>query len=110
LGKTSNISVYLSAAHQHFKKVRDERNEHINYHGRSDVRLSGRVVRSDRKNQAKLRKIAHRTTPADETSLGKAIDELNNGSSLPILDKDEQFPGVMQMLALLCSHYKLRLY
>src|SRR5712691_914951 len=33
-----------------------------------------------------------------------------NASSLPILDKGEQFPGVICIPAPLCSHYKIRLY
>ena len=41
------------------------------------MRLPGRVVSRDRQNRNKLKKIAGRTTPADEASLGKAIDELN---------------------------------
>jgi hypothetical protein len=77
LGKTSETAAYLSAASQHFAKVRDERAEHVNYHGRSDVRLSKRVVSHDRQNRIRLRKIASRTTPTDEASLGKAINELN---------------------------------
>jgi hypothetical protein len=78
LGKTSKISVHLSAAHQHFRKVREERNEHVNYHGRSDMRLSGRIVSRHGLNRTTLKKITHRAIPADEVSLGKLIDELNN--------------------------------
>jgi hypothetical protein len=33
-----------------------------------------------------------------------------NGSSLPSLGKGEQFPRVICILALLCSHYKISLY
>lgn len=76
-GKTSETTVYLSAACSHFAKVRDERNEHTNYHGRSDPRLAKKVVSTDRQNRAMLRKLATRTKPNDEVSLGKAIDELN---------------------------------
>ena len=57
--------------------VREERNEHMNYHGRSDARLFGRAVSRNRQNRTKLEKIANRTTPANEASLGKAIAELN---------------------------------
>jgi hypothetical protein len=32
-----------------------------------------------------------------------------NVSSLPILEKGEQFPRVICILALLCSHYKMSL-
>ena len=78
LGQTSDTTAYLTAAHQHFAKIRDERNEHMNYHGRWDALVSGRAVSRDRQeNRAKLRKIANATTPTDELSLEKAIDELN---------------------------------
>ena len=33
-----------------------------------------------------------------------------NVSSLPILEKGEQFPRVICILALLCSHYRMSLY
>jgi hypothetical protein len=89
LGKTSKISVHLSAAYQHFEKVREERNEHINYHGRSDMRWSGRSMSRDRLNRTKLKKTSHRVIPTDEVSLGKLIDELNNMQSLSDLNFDE---------------------
>jgi len=77
LAKTSETTAYLSAAHEHFVKVRDERNEHMNYHGRSDPRLSKRVVSRDGYNRTNLRKLAAKTNPNDDASMGKAIDELN---------------------------------
>lgn len=77
LGKESVTTAYLSAAHKHFAKVRDERNEHMNYHGRSDHRLSRRVVTTNRQNRTKLKKLTTGTTPIDEVSMGKAINELN---------------------------------
>ncbi|MBI4620341.1 MAG: NACHT domain-containing protein [Desulfobacterales bacterium] len=76
-GKASETTVYLSAACVHFAKVRAERNEHTNYHGRSDPRLAKKVISTDMQNRAMLRKLATRTKPNDEVSLGKAIDELN---------------------------------
>jgi len=36
--------------------------------------------------------------------------ELYNPSSVPILPQGEQCPRVICLLALLCSHYKIRLY
>jgi hypothetical protein len=77
LGKASETTAYLSAAHEHFARVRGERNEHMNYRGRSDSRLSKRVVSTDRQNRTKLRKLATRTKPNDEVSMGKAMDVLN---------------------------------
>ncbi len=77
LGKASETTAYLSVAHEHFAKVSAELNEHMNYHGRSDARLSRRVDSTDRQNRTKLRGLAARTKPDDEVSMGKAIDELN---------------------------------
>ena len=76
LGKASKTTAYLSAAHEHFAKVRDERNEHMNYHGRSVLRLSKGVANTDRQNRTKLRELATRAKPNDELSMGKAIDVL----------------------------------
>jgi hypothetical protein len=77
LGKASATTTYLSSAREHFAKVRAELNEHMNYHGRTEPRLSKRVVSTERQNRAKLRKLAIRTKPNNEPSMGKAIDELN---------------------------------
>lgn len=77
LGKTSETAAYLSAAYKHFGKVRDERNEHMNYHGRSDTRLSKRVQSTDRQNRIKLKRLATSTMPTEKGSMDKAIDELN---------------------------------
>ena len=77
LGKTSETAAYLSVAYKHFGKVRDERNEHMNYHGRSDPRLSRRVQSTDRQNRIKLKRLATSTMPTDKGSMDKAIDELN---------------------------------
>jgi hypothetical protein len=76
-GKTSNTTTYLSVAQEQYTKVRDELNEHMNYHGRSDPRLSKKAVSKDRQNQTRLRKLVARTNPNDEASMREAIDELN---------------------------------
>ena len=79
LGKASETTAYLSAAYEHFAKVRDELNEHMNYHGRSDPGLLSRVVSEEieRQNRTKLQKLVIRTKTNDEASIGKAIGELN---------------------------------
>jgi hypothetical protein len=118
LGKTSETTAYLSAAHRHFAKVRDERTEHVNYHGESDVRLSGRAVSRDRQNRIKLRKIASRTTPVDEASLGKAIDELNEmqyiydlkGAFFDTLRSKVPFPDRVQYIRTLAGLEHLDIY
>ncbi|MGR3318942.1 MAG: NACHT domain-containing protein [Candidatus Anammoxibacter sp.] len=77
LGKSSETTTYLFAVHEHFSKVRDERNEHMNYHGKSDNLLPRSAESDKRRNRTKLKKLAAKTTPIDEVSMGKAIDELN---------------------------------
>lgn len=76
LGKTSETATYLAKAHPRFAKVRDEHNDHINYHGRSYDRSLGQSVDSVRQNKTKLQTILNRTIPTDETSLRKAINDL----------------------------------
>jgi 3-hydroxymyristoyl/3-hydroxydecanoyl-(acyl carrier protein) dehydratase len=76
-GKDAKESVYLTAAATRFAKVRDERNDHMNYHGEQDARLSNRAVNDNREKQRKLKQIAARTDPSDEASMSKAIDAMN---------------------------------
>lgn len=78
LGKASKTAAYLSAAHKHFGKVRDERNEHLNYHGRSATTTSPRAANTKRQDRVKLEKLATRTATTNEISVGKAVDELND--------------------------------
>jgi hypothetical protein len=76
-GKESETASHLSAACAHFAKVRAERNEHMNYHGRRAPESSKEWLKRDRQNRIKLKNLAVRTNPNDEVSLGKAIAELN---------------------------------
>ena len=75
IGPRSAPASYLSAAHSHFSGIRDERNENVNYRGKSDPLFSGRTATSKRQDQAKRRKIVNRTDPTDEASLAQAIDD-----------------------------------
>lgn len=83
LGKASETTIYLLAAHKQFAKVIDEGNKHMNYHGESDSRWSKRLVSTESQNRTKLKKLAIRTMPIDEVSLGKAIDELKKMQLIP---------------------------
>ncbi|MFZ3114610.1 MAG: ATP-binding protein [Syntrophales bacterium] len=76
LGNEAETTTYLSAAHEHFARVRAERNEHLNYHGRPDPRSPQETLDADRQNRIKLKKLAAKTDPNDGASLGKAITEL----------------------------------
>jgi hypothetical protein len=102
LGKTWETTVYLNAAHGQFKKVRDENNEHMNYHGQSDIRSSQRVeseVSKDDGNRAKLKELIARTAPNDETAIGRAVDELNDMQDSFYDFKGEFFASLRENLA-----------
>ncbi len=77
LGKRSETTTYLFAAYKHFKKVREESNEHMNYRGRPDQDFSRTTAIRKRQDKVKLKKLATRTTPIDEVSLAQAVNELN---------------------------------
>lgn len=77
MAKASDMTSYLSAAHEHYGKIRDELNEQMNYRGRSDPQFPERVMITDRQNKTKLKSLASRTKPNDEASIRRAIDELN---------------------------------
>lgn len=121
LGKSSDTTAYLSAAHKQFRKVRDERNEHMNYHGSSDPRLSQRAASTKRRNRAELKKLATTVALNDEVSVGKAIDELNQmqhfydlkveffenlRSKVPFSDRS-QYVQIISRLETLDIHTKL---
>ena len=77
LGATSETARYLSSSHEHFRKMRVERNENLNYHGRTDPGLYKRTGIKDRQNRDMLIRLANKTLPIDEISMEKAIGELN---------------------------------
>ena len=77
LGKESETSAYLSAAHKHFRRMREQRNDHLNYHGTGDPVSPRRKAVIERQNRTRLRKLAENTNPTDAISMGHAIDALN---------------------------------
>ena len=98
LGKESETTAYLSAAHEHFAKVRDELNENMNYHGKSDTRFSHRRESKDKENRSTLKRLAARTTPNDEASMANAVEELNDMQHIYDL-KGEFFANLRGKLA-----------
>ncbi len=73
----SNPYSYLSLTQEHNAKVQDELNEQMNYHSRSLHPLSKEWELEKKQNLAKLRKLAASTDPLDESSIAKAVDEIN---------------------------------
>lgn len=78
LGPSSETTAYLTAGHQSLAEVPDTFNEHRNYHGESDERIRRQRAETERKNRAKLARVAAATTPADYVSLTEAISAYND--------------------------------
>ncbi len=76
LGTESETTVYLSAAHEHFSRIRDEINEQANYRGKSDSQLSPKDPDVERQVRIELQNLIARTMPDDENSIENALDEL----------------------------------
>jgi hypothetical protein len=83
LGKSSAVTKRLAKEHSQFARVREERNEHMNYHGRTGERLR---TKPDVQNTGGLRRIVLRTSPVDEESLGRAVANLKKIGNLYYLE------------------------
>lgn len=78
LGNDSEHSAYLSVAAPKFEKLRVEGNENRNYHGAQDPCVKERVKDQAEENRRALKKIERETDPANEESMSRSIDALNN--------------------------------
>lgn len=79
LRESSATTKRLDKMHIHFARVREERNEHMNYRGRARESFS---VTPGVQNTGELKKIVRRTGPTDEASLGKAVADLEKIGNL----------------------------
>ena len=77
LGPSSDTFRYLSSARKSYAKASDARNEMSNHDRGQDARMRKRVDEDNRKNRAKLKRIAAATNPSDEASLIKAINDFH---------------------------------
>jgi len=78
LGKSSEMTVYLSEAHRRFAKVRKTTNDHMNLSSGPLAQMRLHTNEKDHKNRAMLRALVASTEPTDPTSLAKAIKRLND--------------------------------
>ena len=85
LGESSAVTKRLAKAHPQYARVREERNEHMNYHGRARERVSTTPIVQ---HPAELKKIVRRTSPVDEASLGQAVADLERIGNLYALKGD----------------------
>lgn len=77
LGKDAEQSAYLSVAAPKFEKLRDENNDHRNYHGAPDPRLAEKANDTQEENRQTLKRIEDETDPSNDASMMRAIDALN---------------------------------
>ncbi len=77
LADASEISNFLASAGKHYKEVRNAKNERSNHRSNADLKMRQRVEERDSNNEVSLNSIAAATTPTDESSLTKAIDDFN---------------------------------
>lgn len=77
IGKDSEQNLYLSIAAPKFEKLQDENNDHYNYRGTSAPNIREKVDDIKERNQLTLRAIVGKTSPNDEASMSRAIDEMN---------------------------------
>lgn len=78
-GEQSVTAKYLTAAQGIISATRLKTNEHMNYHGVADTRLSRQVDVAEQKslNRRALKAIAKAAIPVDQNSLNEAIDRMN---------------------------------
>jgi len=78
LGLDSELTTYLSIATPKFEKLRIEKDGNRNYRGTQYLRSAEVATDQEEKNRRALKKIEDETDPADESSMARAIDALNN--------------------------------
>jgi len=82
LGMDLELTTYLSIAAPKFEKLRIEEDENRNYRGTQYLRSAELATDQEEENRRALRralkKIEDETDPADESSMARAIDALNN--------------------------------
>ncbi len=78
LDKDSELTTYLSIAAQKFEKLRNEESENRNYRGPQYLRSAEAANDQEEETRRAMKKIGNETDPADEESMARAIDALNN--------------------------------
>ena len=77
LGSSSDLARLLAATLPHHSRIRDTRNEQINYTGLPDKHMPRGAKETARHNREELDYIITNTDPADESSLVQAITNFN---------------------------------
>jgi len=77
-GVDSGLRAYLAAAAPKFEKLRDENNENQNYRGPQDPRLGEVAENREAETRHTLERLERETDPADEASMSRLVDALNN--------------------------------
>lgn len=88
LGDTNELTVRLLALESKSKKVREQRNEHMNYRGESDQKDKKREEERDKENKKVVQKLIDETDPMDETAISKSIDKLDEIQNIYTLERE----------------------
>jgi hypothetical protein len=118
LGRNDETTKYLLAAHGRFKRIREEQNEHMNYHPASRDWRTPNPTMTTAQRKKKLTKLARRTNPLDSESIALAIDSLKliqssyelSGELLAILRADVPFEKRSKYIETIACVQKLRIY
>jgi len=99
-GDKSKIATHLSKASKHYEKVREERNEHRNYHGSSSTsHLSGKSNNKRNDGTAKLKELLRKTTPTDKDEIEKAVDDLEEQFNNAFKQQKKLFKGLRRKIS-----------
>lgn len=118
LGEGSQENIYLSAAASKFETLRNEHNDHQNYHGPPDHRFAERKKVEDDKNRRSLNAVGNNTDPSDEASMARAIDALNGmqhifdlkGGFFDSLRTKVKFAGRLEYVQIIAGLENLDIY
>lgn len=88
LGDKNELTARLLTLERKSKKVRDQRNEHMNYRGEADPKDKERVEKKEKENKTIVKKLIAETDPLDEVSISKTIDKLNDIGAIYLLEKE----------------------
>lgn len=88
LGDTNELTIRLLVLEGKSKKVREQRNEHMNYRGESDQKNKKRAEERDKENKKVVKKLIDETDPMDEVAISKAIDKLDEMQNIYTLERE----------------------
>lgn len=118
LGTSSEMTKYLSESRQLFPRVRDVRNEQMNYRSLSESQLWKNANKVRQQNLKELNRIAKKTDPTKAASLAQAMGDFSKlqntydlkGDFFASLRSKVPFAGRSQYVKAICEQEELVFY